>query len=98
MLKLFPYQTRYDAYARWRTQCVRVGLLAAAKAEATGEARKILRRISKDNVKMLGRQLGKATHSNPAAVLETVVSQVKTPRHDTRHTRHDTHATTRHIG
>jgi THO complex subunit 2 len=77
VLKLFPYQTRYDAYARWRAGYARHPLLTASKAEATGEARKILRRISKDNVKQLGRQLGKATHANPAAVLETVLSQVR---------------------
>lgn len=76
VLSLFPYQARYDAYARWRLSYPRQPILAAAKADAAGEARKILRRISKDNVKQLGRQLGKAAHANPAIVLETVVSQV----------------------
>lgn len=79
VLKPLPYQTRYDAYARWRLSYPRHPLLAAAKADSASEARKILRRISKDNVKQLGRQLGKASHANPAIVLETVVSQVTPP-------------------
>lgn len=76
-MSILPYQTRYDAYARWRSSYTRHPQLAAAKAEAAAETRKILRRISKDNIKQLGRQLGKIAHANPTVVLETVVSQVR---------------------
>jgi THO complex subunit 2 len=41
------------------------------------ETQKVMRRLSKDNVKEFGRKLGKVAHANPLAVMTMIVFQIE---------------------
>ncbi len=80
VLALFPYTTRFRLYADWRAASAGDAAppaLAAAAAEATQETKKVLRRLSKDNVKDFGRRLGKAAHAAPLPVCATLLAQIE---------------------
>lgn len=46
------------------------------KAEAEKEVKSILRRLSTDNVKQLGKSLAKVAHTNPTVIWSVVLNQV----------------------
>jgi THO complex subunit 2 len=84
LLSIHPYHTRYCLYKEWRGGGLeRAGLstkpLAQVKCEmgAGKAARYALKRLSKDNVRDMGRQVSKVTHSNPLVVFSTILSQVE---------------------
>jgi hypothetical protein len=41
------------------------------------ETRKIMRRLSKENIKEFGRKLGKVAHADPLTVTTTILSQIE---------------------
>jgi THO complex subunit 2 len=45
--------------------------------EAGKAARYSLKRLAKDNIRDMGRQVSKVTHSNPLVVFSTILSQVE---------------------
>ncbi len=51
--------------------------LVTARAVAANETRKLMRRLTKDNFKQLGRHIGKITHSNPLVMCELLVGQIQ---------------------
>jgi THO complex subunit 2 len=54
-----------------------VNLDRYAKAVAESDTQKVMRRLSKDNVKEFGRKLGKVAHGNPLAVMQAIVVQIE---------------------
>lgn len=52
-------------------------LLAARFAEANHAARQVLKRVTKDNAKLVGRQLAKIAHANPIPVASALLAQVE---------------------
>jgi THO complex subunit 2 len=84
LLSIFPYPTRYSLYNEWRGGGLeRAGLSSKplpqvkCEMEAGKAARYALKRLSKDNVRDMGRQVSKVTHSNPFVVFSTILSQVE---------------------
>jgi THO complex subunit 2 len=84
LLTILPYPTRYSLYKEWRGGGLeRAGLsskpLAQVKCEteAGKAARYALKRLSKDKVRDMGRQVSKVTHCNPLVVFSTILSQVE---------------------
>ena len=80
LLRLFPYTTRFRLYSDWRAATSGDGAppaLCGACAEALQETKKVLRRLSKDNVKDFGRKLGKVAHSCPLVVMHTLLAQIE---------------------
>lgn len=78
LLKALPYKTRYTLYGEWKNNVYESHpLLFQPKSQSIYESKKILRRISKDNVKQLGRQLAKLTHANPVVCFSAILDQIQ---------------------
>jgi THO complex subunit 2 len=78
VMKALPYDVRYHLYGVWKNEVYDSHpLLIVAKATTLNKAKYIMKRITKDNVKQCGRQLGKLSHSNPGIVFDYVLSQVQ---------------------
>eukprot|EP00899_Mesostigma_viride_P021065 jgi/Mesvir1/28960/Mv17737-RA.1 len=87
LLEQLPFQDRYAAYL----ECQKLGLadqpmpsggpmppvLVASRAFTTMETRKIMRRLSKENVKVYAKVLGRTVHCSPIVALGTIVSQIE---------------------
>ncbi|KAG8176346.1 hypothetical protein JTE90_003307 [Oedothorax gibbosus] len=79
LLKLFPYQTRYTFYFNWKTSATTTHpLLIRVKGDILKKLKYIMKRISKENVKPTGRQIGKLGHSNPGYIFDYILSQIQT--------------------
>ena len=84
VLDLLPFSVRYKLYGDWRGPGLeRSGMdlkpMARVQAEmmAGKEARHCLKRISRENVRDMGRQVSKVTHSNPIVVFMTILNQIE---------------------
>ncbi|GAA5837682.1 hypothetical protein JCM3766R1_000555 [Sporobolomyces carnicolor] len=77
ILNLFPIEKRFELYGEWKDVWYRkVPSLSVRKAEAEKEVKSILRRLSTDNVKQLGKSLAKVAHTNPTVIWSVVLNQV----------------------
>uniref|UniRef100_A0A3B3ZEY6 THO complex subunit 2 n=1 Tax=Periophthalmus magnuspinnatus TaxID=409849 RepID=A0A3B3ZEY6_9GOBI len=71
LFKLFPYQ-HYRLYGQWKNETyLSHPLLVKVKAQTIERARYIMR-LTKENVKQSGRQIGKLSHSNPTIVFDYI--------------------------
>ncbi|XP_046852760.1 THO complex subunit 2-like [Xenia sp. Carnegie-2017] len=78
LLKAFPYTIRYCLYGRWKNYSYNVHpKLIDVKAKTIKKAKYIAKRLSKENVKQSGRQIGKLSHSNPGVLFEYILSQIQ---------------------
>jgi THO complex subunit 2 len=88
VLTFLSYPTRYDLYQGWRGMGLERGGLGSSatgkplpnvlsEMEAGKAARYVLKRLSKDNVRDMSRQLAKVTHANPLVVFATILSQIE---------------------
>ncbi|KHN79043.1 THO complex subunit 2 [Toxocara canis] len=79
LLSYFPYTLRYRIYAHWKgviTQ--RHPLINVQRGKTFGMTRYVVKRLSKETVRMMGRQLGKLCHSHPAVVFDCLLNQIQT--------------------
>jgi THO complex subunit 2 len=78
VLSLFPIEKRYQLYGEWKdTLYRRIPALSVRKAEAERDVKSILRRLSTENVKKLGKTLAKVVHTNPTIIFAVVLNQVQ---------------------
>ncbi|XP_069749018.1 THO complex subunit 2 isoform X5 [Narcine bancroftii] len=78
MLKAFPYQYRYRLYGQWKNETYNSHpLLVKVKAQTIDRAKYIMKRLTKENVKPSGRQIGKLSHSNPTILFDYILSQIQ---------------------
>ncbi|XP_028517932.1 THO complex subunit 2 isoform X2 [Exaiptasia diaphana] len=78
MIKCYPYQVRYRLYGQWKNDSYdKYMALVRVKAETIKKARYITKRLTKENVKPSGRQIGKISHSNPGVVFEYLLTQIQ---------------------
>ncbi|XP_071489382.1 THO complex subunit 2-like [Diadema antillarum] len=78
MMKMLPYHRRYCLYNRWINHSYGIHPpLIRTKAKTTDRAKYIMKRLTKENVKPSGRQLGKLSHSNPGVLFSYVLSQIQ---------------------
>ncbi|CAI4222295.1 unnamed protein product [Auanema sp. JU1783] len=78
LLQLFPYQWRFRLYGRWKTvHSFRHSELSISRGKIYGRTRYVLKRLSKDTVKVIGRQLGKLCHIQPITVFDYLLSQIQ---------------------
>ncbi|XP_065124054.1 THO complex subunit 2 [Paramisgurnus dabryanus] len=76
--KLFPYQYRYRLYGQWKNDTYgNHPLLVKIKAQTVDRAKYIMKRLTKENVKPSGRQIGKLSHSNPTILFDYILSQIQ---------------------
>nr|NP_001366034.1 THO complex subunit 2-like [Jaculus jaculus] len=78
MFKTFPYQHRYRLYGQWKNDTYNSHpLLVKVKAQTIDRAKYIMKRLTKENVKPSGRQIGKLSHSNPTILFDYILSQIQ---------------------
>ncbi|XP_061818177.1 THO complex subunit 2 isoform X1 [Nerophis lumbriciformis] len=78
LFKLFPYHHRYRLYGQWKNETYSSHpLLVKVKAQTVERAKYIMKRLTKENVKQSGRQVGKLSHSNPTIFFEYMLSQIQ---------------------
>ncbi|CAB0008239.1 unnamed protein product [Nesidiocoris tenuis] len=77
VIKQYPLQTRYSIYYKWRKYLHdnRVALLK--RCEGKANAAYCLKRVSKENVKQIGRQLGKLSHYSPITLFDYVLTMIR---------------------
>ncbi|ELU01720.1 hypothetical protein CAPTEDRAFT_223841 [Capitella teleta] len=77
-IKLLRYEYRYRLYGQWKNESqTSHARLIRVKADVLDRAKYIMKRLAKENVKPLGRQIGKLTHSNPGIMFEYILSQIQ---------------------
>lgn len=78
VLALFPIETRFALYGEVKDALTRRNPeLGVRKAEAERDAKGLLRRLSTDNSKKLGKLLARTAYTNPAAVFAVVINQIQ---------------------
>ncbi len=93
VLSVLPYQIRYAIYALWRENGLeKVALRSIKKNELFShkplkqiesevmtsiETKYILKRMSKDNIRDMGKQISKVTHNNPLVVFTSILNQIE---------------------
>lgn len=79
LISQFPYEARYRLYGRWKTvHTTRHPELTIERGKTIGRTKYVIKRLSKDTVKMMGRILGKLAHTHPSFVFDYLLGQVQT--------------------
>lgn len=82
LMQPMPYPARFRVYSAFKAYYTGAGApseVGAGTAVALSDTKKVLRRLSKENVKEFGRRLAKPTHSQPILVALTLVTQARAP-------------------
>ncbi|ODM96311.1 THO complex subunit 2 [Orchesella cincta] len=79
VMDYYPYQHRYRLYGSWKSEAILLlhPSLLRKRVDVLKKVKHLMRRISKENVKPMGRQLGKLSHSMPAVIFDYVLSQIQ---------------------
>lgn len=78
ILKHYPYQNRYCLYARWKNDTpLQHAALLRKRADAQKKIKSIMKRVSKETIKPMGRSIGKLTHSSPGVLFDYVLVQIQ---------------------
>uniref|UniRef100_A0A158R5S7 THO complex subunit 2 n=1 Tax=Syphacia muris TaxID=451379 RepID=A0A158R5S7_9BILA len=79
LISHFPYMLRYRMYSRWKTvHTLRHSKINIRKAKTYGMVRYVVKRLSKESVRIMGRQLGKLCHAHPGVVFDYLLNQIQT--------------------
>jgi THO complex subunit 2 len=76
LLRLLPYEIRYRLYQGWKRN-PNNSLLLKKRALDLKKIKYYMKRLSKENVKPTGRQIGKLSHSNPSFLFDNVSTKTK---------------------
>ncbi|KAL1505772.1 hypothetical protein ABEB36_005256 [Hypothenemus hampei] len=77
-IKLYPYQIRYCLYARWKNDTYSTyPELMKKRGDSEKQIKNIMKRVSKENVKPVGRLIGKLTHCSPGFLFDYVLLQIQ---------------------
>lgn len=78
VLKLYPYQIRYALYSRWKNDTYSIyPELMRKRGDAEKQIKNIMKRVSKENIKPVGRLIGKLTHSSPGFLFDYILLQIQ---------------------
>lgn len=78
ILRVYPYHMRYRLYGQWKSETFsQHALLMKKKAAVQKSIKRIMQRISKENVKPTSRALAKLSHSSPGLLFDYVLSQIQ---------------------
>ncbi|XP_014219414.1 THO complex subunit 2 isoform X2 [Copidosoma floridanum] len=78
ILKYYPYQNRYALYARWKNDTPNQhAALLKKRADAQKKIKNVVKRVSKETIKPVGRSIGKLTHSAPGVLFDYVLVQIQ---------------------
>lgn len=78
VVKLYPYHIRYSLYSRWKNESYLMHpKLIRMRGDAEQDIKALMKRVSKENVKPVGRRIGKLTHSSPGFLFDYVLGQIQ---------------------
>ncbi|XP_066598314.1 THO complex subunit 2 isoform X3 [Prorops nasuta] len=78
ILKYYPYENRYCLYAKWKNETpLQHAALLRKRADAQKKIKSIMKRVSKETIKPVGRSIGKLTHSSPGVLFDYVLIQIQ---------------------
>ncbi|BHF61082.1 THO complex subunit 2 [Sparganum proliferum] len=78
LLRHLPYDHRYRLYGQWKhLSCQGEPVLLRKRTLILLRTKAIMKRLSKENVKQLGRHLGKLSHSNPGVLFDYVLQSIQ---------------------
>lgn len=78
LLKMFPIATRYSIYAEWHFGATsRNPDIQSAFKLTQAETRDVLKRISKTNVRAMGKALSKVAFASPGVVMQVAIHQME---------------------
>lgn len=77
VIKLYPLQTRYTIYYKWRKYLHENSAVLLKRCEGKNTAAYCLKRVSKENVKQIGRLLGKLSHYSPITLFDYILFQIQ---------------------
>ena len=78
VLRVYPYHMRYRLYGQWKTETFgQHPMLMKKKADIQKSIKRIMQRISKENVKPTSRALAKLSHCAPGLLFDYVLSQIQ---------------------
>ncbi|XP_008557478.1 THO complex subunit 2 isoform X2 [Microplitis demolitor] len=78
ILKHYPYQNRYCLYARWKNDTpLQHAALLRKRTDAQKKIKSIMKRVSKETIKPVGRSIGKLTHSSPGVLFDYILIQIQ---------------------
>lgn len=73
VVKFFPYQCRYSLYARWKNETYLIHpRLIRRRGNSQKQIKALMKRVSKENVKPVGRLIGKLSHCSPGFLFDYV--------------------------
>lgn len=73
IIKLFPYHHRYSLYARWKNDTYLIHpKLIRRRGDSQRQIKALMKRVSKENVKPVGRHIGKLSHCSPGFLFDYV--------------------------
>ncbi|XP_049281408.1 THO complex subunit 2 isoform X1 [Anopheles funestus] len=78
IVKLYPYQYRYSLYARWKNDTFQLQpQLIYRRGTAQKQIKALMKRVSKENSKPVGRLIGKLSHCSPGFLFEYILLQIQ---------------------
>lgn len=73
VVRLFPYQYRFCLYGRWKNDTYLLQpRLIRRRGDAQKQIKALMKRVSKENVKPVGRLIGKLSHCSPGFLFDYV--------------------------
>ncbi|VDN97902.1 unnamed protein product, partial [Rodentolepis nana] len=78
LVKHFPYEHRYRLYGQWKHMGTQgEPAIIRKRAVVLLRTKALMKRLSKENVKQLGRHLGKLSHSNPGVLFDFMLHNIQ---------------------
>ncbi|GAB0096451.1 THO complex subunit 2 [Sergentomyia squamirostris] len=78
VLKFFPYQYRFSLYGRWKNETyLTQPKLIQKRGAAQKQIKALMKRVSKENIKPVGRLIGKLSHCSPGFLFDYILLQIQ---------------------
>ncbi|XP_037040201.1 THO complex subunit 2 isoform X2 [Bradysia coprophila] len=78
VVKFLPYHIRYSLYGRWKNDTFLVHpKLIRRRGAAQKKIKALMKRVSKENVKPVGRSIGKLSHCSPGFLFDYILIQIQ---------------------
>lgn len=77
LIKMYPLQMRYSMYYMWREYVLKQQAVLSKKCQGKVNMKSCMKRVSKENVKQIGRLLGKISHYSPATLFDYILFQIQ---------------------
>lgn len=78
VIKFYPYDKRYGLYARWKNESFQMHpRLIRRRGAAQKQIKALMKRVSKENIKPVGRLIGKLSHCSPGFLFDYILLQIQ---------------------